>query len=150
LDAALSIPASSPRRIESNFVTKHLVGDPLMSNMEMSGGNTQDPEMRDMMAAPLPFGIMIGRTARWMVGYQFKYEQLDGMRVGSNRVSDASVLDNFATAPDRRNGPSWYERARVQIGRPLPTASLGDTKHGELSEPFDRLARRLLGQHPRV
>ncbi len=95
----LSIPASSPTRIESNFVTKHHAGDPPMSNMEMSGSNTQDPEMRDMMAAPLPFGIMIGRAERWMVGYQFMYEQLDGMRVGSNRVSDASVLDNFATAP---------------------------------------------------
>lgn len=70
-----------------------------MPGMAMGSDTPPDPEMRDMMAAPLPFGIMIGRAERWMVGYQFMYEQQNGMLVGSDRVSNASVLDNFATAP---------------------------------------------------
>jgi hypothetical protein len=45
--------------------------DPPMSGMKMSGGASEDPEMRAMMAAPLPFGIMIGRAERWMVGRSY-------------------------------------------------------------------------------
>ena len=37
-------------------------GDEPMAGMEMGSDATQDPEMRAMIAAPLPFGIMIGRA----------------------------------------------------------------------------------------
>jgi hypothetical protein len=65
----------------------------------MGAGTSQDPEMRDMMAAPLPFGIMIGRAERWMVGYEYMYESLDGLLGGTDHVSEAATLQQFATAP---------------------------------------------------
>lgn len=55
--------------------------------------------MRDMMGAPLPFGIMIGHAGKWMVGYQYMLEKLDGILDGTTRLSTASVLSRFATTP---------------------------------------------------
>ena len=72
-----------------------------MAGMEMGGNAPQDPEMRAMMAAPLPFGVMIGRAERWMVGYQYMYENLDGLLDGSDSVSEANVLSAFATTPTK-------------------------------------------------
>ena len=60
---------------------------------------SQDPHMRDMMGAPLPFGIMIGRAEQWMVGYQYMFEKLDGILDGSDGVSKANVLNRFQTTP---------------------------------------------------
>ena len=70
-----------------------------MPGMEMGSDAPQDPEMRAMMVAPLPFGIMIGRAEQWMVGYQYMYESLDGLLDGTDSVSEASVLSQFATTP---------------------------------------------------
>ena len=74
-------------------------GDEPMAGMEMGSDATQDPEMRAMIAAPLPFGIMIGRAERWMVGYEYMYESLDGLLDGTDSVSEASVLGQFAATP---------------------------------------------------
>ena len=59
----------------------------------------KNPEMRDMMGAPLPFGIMIGRAEQWMVGYQYMFEKLDGILDGTNAISEAAVLSRFQTTP---------------------------------------------------
>jgi len=74
-------------------------GDQPMAGMEMGSDAPQDPEMRAMIAAPLPFGIMIGRAERWMIGYEYMYESLDGLLDGTDSVSEASVLSQFATTP---------------------------------------------------
>lgn len=55
--------------------------------------------MKDMMGAPLPFGIMIGQANRWMVGYQYMFEKLDGMLDGMRAVSQTDVLKRFDTTP---------------------------------------------------
>ena len=70
-----------------------------MTGMKKGGAPVQHPDMRDMMGAPLPFGIMIGRAEQWMVGYQYMFEKLDGILDGTNVVSEASVLSRFATTP---------------------------------------------------
>jgi hypothetical protein len=70
-----------------------------MAGMDTGGGASQHPHMRDMMGAPLPFGIMIGRAETWMVGYQFMSENLDGMLGGTDGISEASVLNRFQTTP---------------------------------------------------
>lgn len=55
--------------------------------------------MRDLMGAPLPFGIMIGEAEQWMVGYQVMYESMGGLLDGTTSVSNADVLTRFDTAP---------------------------------------------------
>ena len=60
---------------------------------------TVDPQMRSMMGAPLPFGIMIGRAEQWMVGYQFMDDMMSSLLDGSERVSETSVLSRFPTTP---------------------------------------------------
>jgi hypothetical protein len=59
----------------------------------------EHPHMRDMMGAPLPFGIMIGRAEQWMVGYQYMFEKLDGILDGTHAISAANVLNRFQTTP---------------------------------------------------
>ncbi len=70
-----------------------------MTSMKMDGGTSQGSEMRDMMGAPVPFGIMIGMAGQWMVGYQYMFEKLDRILDGTTNVSQASVLNRFATTP---------------------------------------------------
>ena len=60
---------------------------------------TQDSQMRMMMGAPLPFGIMIGRAEQWMAGYQIMNDRMSGLLEGTNSVSEARVLSRFATTP---------------------------------------------------
>ena len=55
-----------------------------MTGMDTGGGASRHPDMRDMMGAPLPFGIMIGRAEQWMVGYQYMFEKLDGILDGTD------------------------------------------------------------------
>jgi hypothetical protein len=57
------------------------------------------PDMRGMMAAPLPFGIMIGQAEQWMVGYQYMLEKFDGLLDGTHTISNANVLGRFETTP---------------------------------------------------
>ncbi len=70
-----------------------------MSKADTGRRAVQDPQMRSMMGAPLPFGIMIGRAEQWMVGYQFMDDRMSGLLEGSRSVSEASVLGRFATTP---------------------------------------------------
>ena len=74
-------------------------GKPPMTDMKKGGGAARHPRMRDMMAVPLPFGIMIGRAERWMVGYQYMVEKSHGILDGTDGVSEAAVLSRFPTTP---------------------------------------------------
>jgi len=74
-------------------------GKPAMAGM---GADTSSPPyagMHAMMDVPLPFGIMVGRAGKWMVGYQYMFEKLDGLLEGANGISQADVLTRFETTP---------------------------------------------------
>jgi len=70
-----------------------------MAKMDTGGSASQDRTMKVMMGVPLPFGIMIGRAERWMVGYQFMSDRLDGILDGTHGVTAADVLGRFQTTP---------------------------------------------------
>ena len=70
-----------------------------MPGAQTKGAASQDAAMRVMMGVPLPFGIMIGRAERWMVGYQYMFDTLDGILDGADAVSATDVLVRFQTAP---------------------------------------------------
>lgn len=70
--------------------------------MQSSGASTQNTGMNDDMmraAGLVPPGIMVGKAGRWMVGYQVMFDKMDGNLVGTNRISDAQVLDRFMATP---------------------------------------------------
>jgi len=73
--------------------TVHSMSQDTMRNM------SQERHMRDLMGAPLPFGIMIGESEQWMVGYQGMYESLRGLRDGTTDISNADELTRYQTAP---------------------------------------------------
>jgi hypothetical protein len=73
-------------------------GKPPMTGMDTTVRH-RNPPMKDMMGAPLPFGIMIGRAEQWMVGYQYMNEKLEGILDGTDVISEATVLNRFATTP---------------------------------------------------
>ena len=73
--------------------------EPPMAGMKKTSHPAQRPNMRDMMGAPLPFGIMIGRAENWMVGYQYMFEKMDGLLTGTDVISQANVLKEFDTTP---------------------------------------------------
>jgi hypothetical protein len=54
-----------------------------------------------MMGLPglLPFGIMTGEADRWMVGYQFMFDDMNGSLVGTQEISDSQILREFPAAP---------------------------------------------------
>ena len=62
-------------------------------------GPAQGPTMKVMMGVPLPFGIMIGRAEQWMVGYQYMFDNLNGILDGTNAISETGVLSRFQTTP---------------------------------------------------
>ena len=74
-------------------------GKPAMAGMAADTSSLPQSGMRAMMNVPLPFGIMIGRAGKWMVGYQYMFEKLDGLLDGANRISQAEVLTRFETTP---------------------------------------------------
>lgn len=74
-------------------------GAPSMPKKDAMRGMSQERHMRDLMGAPLPFGIMIGESEQWMVGYQGMYESLGGLRDGTTDVSNADELTRYQTAP---------------------------------------------------
>jgi hypothetical protein len=57
--------------------------------------------MTEMMGAPglVPFDIMTGQAGKWMVGYQFMFEKMDGNLVGTGDISEANILQRFFAAP---------------------------------------------------
>lgn len=77
--------------------------DSPMKPMPMKTGRaaSQAASMTEMMGAPglLPFDVMTGQAGKWMVGYQFMYEKLDGLLEGTGDVSGAQTLAHFAAAP---------------------------------------------------
>lgn len=75
---------------------------PGMASMGPRDSSSQAVVMNDgMMGAPglTPPGIMIGQAGKWMVGYQFMFDKMDGNLVGTSRISNAAILGSFAAAP---------------------------------------------------
>lgn len=69
-----------------------------MAGMD-TAARRKHPDMRGMIAAPLPFGIMIGQAEQWMAGYQYMLEKFDGLLEGTHAISNANVLGRFGTTP---------------------------------------------------
>jgi len=64
-------------------------------------GARQAAGMTEMMGAPglVPFDIMTGQAGKWMVGYQFMSERMDGNLLGTGDISEATILKRFFAAP---------------------------------------------------
>jgi hypothetical protein len=80
-------------------------GEAPMTSMEAgdaaSQAARQAASMTEMMGAPglVPFDIMTGQAGKWMVGYQFMFEKMDGNLVGTGDISKAKILKRFFAAP---------------------------------------------------
>lgn len=75
--------------------------DRAMAGMKSGSAVSHAASMTEMMGAPglIPFEIMSGQSGKWMVGYQFMYERLDGNQDGTKNVDEAQILEQFAAAP---------------------------------------------------
>ena len=64
-------------------------------------GARQAGSMTEMMGAPglVPFDIMTGQAGKWMIGYQFMWDSMDGNLVGSRETSDTTILERFFATP---------------------------------------------------
>ena len=47
----------------------------------------------------MPPGVMVGEAGKWMVGYRYIYDRMDGNLVGSRSISEADVLHQFEMSP---------------------------------------------------
>jgi Putative MetA-pathway of phenol degradation len=75
--------------------TKHMrPAEPSLECNEMIAG-----EMAMMNSCLMPFGIMTGEAGKWMVGYQFMHEKMDGSLVGTDDISVSQILKQFPNAP---------------------------------------------------
>ncbi len=74
---------------------------PPMTGMATGGAASRAAGMTEMMGAPglVPFDIMIGQAGKWMIGYQFMSEKMDGNLVGSGDIGEAGILEYFFAAP---------------------------------------------------
>lgn len=77
---------------------------PMTTMTPVSGtaqGARQAGSMTEMMGAPglVPFDIMTGQAGKWMVGYQFMSESMDGSLVGTGATSEAETLERFFATP---------------------------------------------------
>jgi Putative MetA-pathway of phenol degradation len=72
-----------------------------MAGMKKGSAASQAASMTEMMGAPglVPFDIMTGQAGKWMVGYQFMFEKLNGILDGTHGISNANVLNRFETTP---------------------------------------------------
>lgn len=96
------LDAPSPTPTPEVKARKKPTPQPSMTGMKSSDGSSQDAGMGGGMmgeAGLTPPGIMVGQAGRWMVGYQFMFDKMDGNLVGTNRVSDAKVLEGFMATP---------------------------------------------------
>lgn len=61
--------------------------------------------MTEMMGAPglVPFDVMNGQAGKWMVGYQFMSESMNGSLVGTSGTPEATTLEHYF-AEERTNG----------------------------------------------
>ena len=71
--------------------TKHM--GPAESGSECNEMNAG--EMAMMNSCLMPFGIMTGEAGKWMVGYQFMHENMDGSLVGTDDISVSQILKQF-------------------------------------------------------
>ena len=75
--------------------TKHMGSGEFRSECnEMNAG-----EMVMMNSCLMPFGIMTGEAGKWMVGYQFMHEKMDGSLVGTDDINVSQILKQFPNAP---------------------------------------------------
>jgi hypothetical protein len=75
--------------------TKHMgASESLSECKEMNAG-----EMVMMSSCLMPFGIMTGEAGKWMIGYQFTHEKMDGSLVGTDDISVSQILKQFPNAP---------------------------------------------------
>ena len=75
--------------------TKHMATSESLSECnEMNAGG-----MVMMNSCLMPFGIMTGEAGKWMVGYQFSHEKMDGSLVGTDDISVSQILKQFPNAP---------------------------------------------------
>ena len=75
---------------------------PDMAGMKSKDTASQDQGMDDDMmgaAGLIPPGIMVGKAGRWMVGYQVMFDKMDGNLIGTKRISNAGVLQQFMASP---------------------------------------------------
>jgi hypothetical protein len=73
-----------------------------MTNMKPGGDTSKVDNMADVMmgaAGLVPHELMVGKAGSWMVSYHFMIDKLDGKLDGTRGVSDATVLNRFATSP---------------------------------------------------
>lgn len=76
-----------------------------MTSMKKGDGTSQAARqaasMTEIMGAPglVPFDVMTGQAGKWMLGYQFMFEEMGGNLVGANRVSNSEVLGRFFATP---------------------------------------------------
>src|SRR5260370_42479372 len=71
--------------------TKRIGGAESASGCEdMNGG-----EMAMMRSYPMPFGIMTGEAGKWMVGYRFMHENMDGSLFGTHHLNGPVILKQF-------------------------------------------------------
>ena len=72
-----------------------------MTSMKTGDTASRAASVTEMMGAPglVPFEIMTGQAGKWMVGYQFMFERMDGNLVGSAHISEAKVLQRFFATP---------------------------------------------------
>lgn len=129
---------------------------PLLAQGGMSGP-AQGPNMSVMMGVPLPFGIMIGRAERWMVGYQYMGDKLNGILDGTDGISETDVLNRFQTTPtdmtmQTHMGMIMYaptDRFTLMVMLPYVRMSMGElhrdgTRSVERSEGIGDLELRSL------
>lgn len=46
-----------------------------------------------------PPGVMLGHSGKWMVGYEYQYERMDGNLDGSSKISESRILETFFASP---------------------------------------------------
>lgn len=85
-------PGNTPRQA---------IEQPPTTPMEVKGPSAERPGMGNMMgtAGLTPPGIMVGKAGRWMLGYEFLLDNMDGNLVGTDRISNAAILRRFASTP---------------------------------------------------
>ena len=76
-------------------------GDAEMAGMPAGRAASQAGSMTEIMGAPglVPFDVMTGQAGKWMVGYQFMIEKMDGNRDGTDDLSETEVLARYFASP---------------------------------------------------
>ena len=46
-----------------------------------------------------PAGVMLGHSGKWMLGYEFMYERMNGNLDGSGRIGTSEILQSFFASP---------------------------------------------------